>query len=323
MRMRAASGRCEGGRGEDQRAGRGGQGGPVHLAAHVGDGVRGAQRQTGVGRHGAGAGQAGDDLELHVAARDRVDLGDDRVHRQRVTGHQAHHVETGLGLGQQGQPPRPGRRGRAGRRLRPRPPAGRSRRPPRRRPRPAVGGVGPGGSGGRGQVGADDGQHDLRHVGVGEHQRGVREDARARREQARVARTRTDERDASRRPCGPVRFRAQSSSLPLYSASVVGGALYDMTSRAPSSNNSAATASPSSAERPGVYAGRTDHVGSVCRRHACAQRQLVEDVAVLIDGLDHLGDRAHRCGTTRLQFGQQGSLGGDRGAGVGIVQLRQ
>ena len=28
-------------------------------------------------------------------------------------------------------------------------------------------------------------------------------------------------------------------------------------------------------------------------------------------------------GTTRLQFGQQGSLGGDRGAGVGIVQLRQ
>src|SRR5690625_2205022 len=70
-------------------------------------------------------------------------------------------------------------------------------------------------------------------------------------------------------------------------------------------------------------AGRADHVGSVQRRHATAQRQLLEDPAVLIDGLDHLGDRAHRCGTTRLQFGEQGPLRGNRPAGVGVVQLRQ
>ena len=66
-----------------------------------------------------------------------------------------------------------------------------------------------------------------------------------------------------------------------------------MTSRAPSSNNSAATESPSSAAWPGVPIPDANHIGSVCRRHACAQRQLVEDPPVVIDGLDHLSDRSH------------------------------
>src|SRR5271156_4200080 len=69
--------------------------------------------------------------------------------------------------------------------------------------------------------------------------------------------------------------------------------------------------------------GRADHVGSVQRRHAAAQRQLLEDSAVLVNGLDHLGDRPHRRGTTRLQFGEQGTLRGDGRASVGVVELRQ
>src|SRR6185437_9707798 len=69
--------------------------------------------------------------------------------------------------------------------------------------------------------------------------------------------------------------------------------------------------------------GRADHVGSVQRRHTAAQRQLLENVAVLVDGLDHFRDRPHRRGTTRLQFGEQGTLGGDGRAGVGVVQLCQ
>ena len=70
-------------------------------------------------------------------------------------------------------------------------------------------------------------------------------------------------------------------------------------------------------------AGRADHVGSVQRRHAAAQRQFVEDVPVLIDRFDHLGDRADRCGTTRLQLGEQDTLRGDRRSGVSVVERRQ
>ena len=46
-----------------------------------------------------------------------------------------------------------------------------------------------GGSGGRRQLGADNAQHLLGHIGVGEHQRGVRQHRpRPRRQQARISR---------------------------------------------------------------------------------------------------------------------------------------
>ena len=86
---------------QDQRAGSRRQRLPVHVAAHVGNGVRRTQRQPRIGRHRAGGGQAGHDLDVQVAARDGVHLGDDRVDRQRVTGHQPHHVDARAGLGGQ------------------------------------------------------------------------------------------------------------------------------------------------------------------------------------------------------------------------------
>ena len=89
---------------QDQRPGSRRQCIPVGaygVDAHIGNRVRRAQRQPGVARDGAGSGQAGDDLDVQVAACDGVHLGDHRVDRQRVTGHQPHHVGARTSLGGQ------------------------------------------------------------------------------------------------------------------------------------------------------------------------------------------------------------------------------
>ena len=172
-------------RSEDQRAGCGSQRGPVHLAAHIGDGVRGAQRQSGVRRNGHGGRQSGDDIENDLGPGYGVDLGDDRVDRQRVTGDETDDIDARLGLSHQRLGYLSGftQRGtdiRAGRyHWR----CGLIRTVARntwRRCRTHCGR----------QRGADHAQHGLGHVGVGENQGGIgQHGARTRRQQTGVART--------------------------------------------------------------------------------------------------------------------------------------
>ena len=186
-------------RGEDERAGCCGQCGPVHLAAHIGDGVGRPQWQPGVGRHGDGGRQARHDVERQLGLGNSVHLGNDRIHRQRVTGDQADHVDAGLGLSHQdlghfgrltecgpdvrADDNKPcggviGALGRRGRRL------GRAHR--------------------RRKCGSDNIQHGLWHIGIGEHTHGIAQHgARARRQQTGVTRSRTDKRDTSRLGLAP------------------------------------------------------------------------------------------------------------------------
>ena len=172
-------------RSEDQRAGCGSQRGPVHLAAHIGDGMRGAQRQSGVRRNSHGGRQAGDDIENDLGPGYGVDLGNDRVNRQRVTGDQTDDVDARFGLShqrlrylsgftQRGPDIRAGRHHRRGGLIRT------LARNAWRRCRTHRGR----------QCGADDVQHGLGHVGVGENQGGIgQHGARTSRQQTGVART--------------------------------------------------------------------------------------------------------------------------------------
>ena len=78
---------------QNQRAGCGGQSGPIDVRrTDVGDGVRRTQREAGIRRHRGAGGQAGQDLEEQLGAGHGVDLGEHRVDRQRVTGDQPDHV---------------------------------------------------------------------------------------------------------------------------------------------------------------------------------------------------------------------------------------
>src|SRR5206468_11488524 len=98
---------------------------------------------------------------------------------------------------------------------------------------------------------ADQRQHWLGHVGINKHQGGIGQHRRRpRRQQARVAGTPTHEHDAAGPRLTPSR-RHRRSYLPTLLARLGYRAL-DMTSRAPKSNSSAATESPSSRARSGL-----------------------------------------------------------------------
>ncbi len=83
---------------QHQRTGHRGQRSPVHVAADVHLGVHGAERDTGIGRNRAAAGDAGDDVERGTGLGDLLHLADHGVGGQRVTGDQPHHGAAGRGL---------------------------------------------------------------------------------------------------------------------------------------------------------------------------------------------------------------------------------
>jgi hypothetical protein len=184
---------------QDQRPGGGGQRGPVDVTAHIGHGVRRTQRQPGIGGHRRRRRQTGDDLEHRLRLGHGGDLGEHRVHRQGVAGDQPDHVGAQPGLMRQ-------RLGHLGRVTERGPDVGTLRN----------GGNGwcggavlAGRRGGRGtrrrrQLRTHQRQDRLRHVGVGEDQRGVGQyRSRPRRQQTGVTRSGTDEHDAPRLRLAP------------------------------------------------------------------------------------------------------------------------
>ena len=75
---------------QHERAGRVGQRRPVDTPPHVRLDVRGAERDTRVGRHGRAGGDARDDVERQPGGGDGDGLGHHRVGGQRVAADQPH-----------------------------------------------------------------------------------------------------------------------------------------------------------------------------------------------------------------------------------------
>ena len=208
---------------QDQWARRRGQRLPVDIAPNIGHGVRRPQWQARIRGHRGGVGQARHDLEIQVCFRQRRHLGDHRVHRKRVPGHQSHDVDPGARLGRQrlGDLGRITQRGPDVRATWAHTQVGENHR---RRRRHADGGIGMRiavrgglrglsdlrggrfGSRRRRQLGTRQGEYGFGHVGIGEHQGGVgQHGAGPRRQQTGVTRARTDERDAARLRLTPSR----------------------------------------------------------------------------------------------------------------------